>query len=148
MNESKIISLIPLMVAPPFYGWNIFPMWRKMIIFHLINLISAIIHLLSMQEPRLSSSSYLKKYTSLLICCNMIYLMHELNLPPEFHRVFCLFYCLFVCLFRFFVPHENFSLIYTKWSHHCRWMAANFDICPLSSECAVTCHTYCDTGPL
>ena len=34
--------------------------------------------------------------------------------------------CLFVCLL-FFVPLENFSLIWR--SHHCRWRAANFDLC-------------------
>ena len=37
----------------------------------------------------------------------------------------CLFVWLFVCL-GFFVPLENFSLI---WNHqHCRWSAANFDL--------------------
>ena len=36
------------------------------------------------------------------------------------------FACLFVCLW-LFVPLENFSL---KWRrHHCRWKAANFDLC-------------------
>ena len=32
----------------------------------------------------------------------------------------------FVCL-GFFVPLENFSLIWRR--HHCRWRAANFDLC-------------------
>ena len=36
-----------------------------------------------------------------------------------------IFDCLFVCLF--FVPLENFSLIWRH--HHCRWRAANFDLC-------------------
>ena len=48
----------------------------------------------------------------------------------------------------FFVPLENFSLIWRR--HHCRWRAENFDLCsatkPLSSECSLTCHIYCDTG--
>ena len=46
----------------------------------------------------------------------------------SFVRLFvcvCLFVWLFVCL-GFFVPLENFSLI---WRHqHCRWSAANFDL--------------------
>ena len=33
---------------------------------------------------------------------------------------------LFVCL-EFFVPFEKFSLIWK--GHHCRWRAANFDLC-------------------
>ena len=33
---------------------------------------------------------------------------------------------LFVCL-EFFVPLENFSLIWRR--YHCRWRAANFDLC-------------------
>ena len=32
-----------------------------------------------------------------------------------------------VNLFRIFVPLENFSLIWRR--HHCRWKAANFDLC-------------------
>ena len=34
--------------------------------------------------------------------------------------------CLSVCL-KFIVPLENFSLIWRR--HHCRWRAANFDLC-------------------
>ena len=34
--------------------------------------------------------------------------------------------CLFVCL-GLYVPLENFSLIWRR--HHCRWRAANFDLC-------------------
>ena len=33
----------------------------------------------------------------------------------------------FVCFFGFFVPLENCSLIWRR--HHCRWRAANFDLC-------------------
>ena len=33
---------------------------------------------------------------------------------------------MFVCLFEFFVPLENFSLIWRR--HHCRWRTANFDL--------------------
>ena len=55
---------------------------------------------------------------------------------------------LFVCFLEFIVPLENFSLIWRR--HHCRWRAANFDLCsnlwPLSSEGSLTRHTYCDTG--
>ena len=35
--------------------------------------------------------------------------------------------CLFICL-GYFVPLENFSYIWRL--HHCRWRAANFDLCP------------------
>ena len=64
--------------------------------------------------------------------------------------VFC-----FVCL-EFFVPLENFSLIWRR--HHYRWRSAKFDQCsalmiwydmhswPLSSEGSLACHTYWDTG--
>ena len=38
----------------------------------------------------------------------------------------CLFVCLFVCL-GFFVPFENFSLIWRL--HHCRWRTTNSDLC-------------------
>ena len=34
--------------------------------------------------------------------------------------------CFFVCL-ELIVPLENFSLIWRR--HHCRWRAANFDLC-------------------
>ena len=34
--------------------------------------------------------------------------------------------CFFLYL-EFIVPLENFSLIW--WRHHCRWRAANFDLC-------------------
>ena len=43
---------------------------------------------------------------------------------------FCLFVCLFVYLFvclKFFVPLENFSLIWRR--HLCRWRAVKFDLC-------------------
>ena len=35
-------------------------------------------------------------------------------------------FCLLICLW-FIVPLENFSLIWRR--HHCRWRAANFDLC-------------------
>ena len=40
--------------------------------------------------------------------------------------MYLLFVCLFVCV-EFFIPLENFSLIWRR--HHCRWRAANFDLC-------------------
>ena len=45
--------------------------------------------------------------------------------------MYLLFVCLFVCV-EFFIPLENFSLIWRR--HHCRWRAANFDLCS-----ALTC---------
>ena len=39
----------------------------------------------------------------------------------------CLFVCLFICLFGFFIPLENFLLIWR--SHHWRWRAVKFDLC-------------------
>ena len=53
-------------------------------------------------------------------------------------------------ILEFFVPLENFLLIWRR--HHCRWRAANFDLCSalkaiaLSGESSSACHTYCDTG--
>ena len=55
--------------------------------------------------------------------------------------------CLFVCLW-VFVPLENFSLVLRR--HHCRWRAANFDLCSaliaIEQWGSLACHTYCDTG--
>ena len=53
--------------------------------------------------------------------------MSSLHLCSKLH---CnsLFVCLFVCLFfEFFVALKNVSLIWRR--HHCRWRAANFDLC-------------------
>ena len=48
-----------------------------------------------------------------------------------------------------FCPVENISLILRR--HHCRWRAANLDLClalmAFSSEGSLACHTCCDTGP-
>ena len=52
-------------------------------------------------------------------------------------------------LFVVFRPVENISLILRR--HHCRWRAANLDLClalmAFSSEGSLACHTCCDTGP-
>ena len=54
---------------------------------------------------------------------------------------------LFVCL-EFIVPLENCLLLW--WRHHCRWRAANFDLCSALmaiEQCgSLTCYTHCDTG--
>ena len=42
-------------------------------------------------------------------------------------NVFVCFFGLLVGLFEFFGPLENFSSIWRR--HHCRWRAANFDLC-------------------
>ena len=59
-------------------------------------------------------------------------------------------YVINYCLFGFFVPLENFSNSFIWKRHHCRWSAANFDLCSAlmawSSEGSLACHTYCDTG--
>ena len=47
-----------------------------------------------------------------------------LKLKTKLSKNMCLTY---VCLFVIFVPLENFSLIWRR--HHCRWSAANFDLC-------------------
>ena len=51
-------------------------------------------------------------------------------------------------LFVVFRPVENISLILRR--HHCRWRAANLDLClalmAFSSEGSLACHTCCDTG--
>ena len=47
------------------------------------------------------------------------------NMIFKFRSCICLF-CWFVDL-EFIVPLENFSLIWRR--HHCRWRAANFDLC-------------------
>ena len=56
-------------------------------------------------------------------------------------------YCLFVV---FFIPLEKFSNLLIWRRHHCRWWAANFDLCSAlmawSSEGSLACHTYYDTG--
>ena len=62
------------------------------------------------------------------------------------HTIFWLFVWFF-----FFVPFDNFSLIWRR--HHDRWRASNFDLCsaliwPLSSEGSLALHTYCETGHL
>ena len=61
--------------------------------------------------------------------------------------IFYLSVTMFVCL-RFFVPLENFSLIWRR--HHygtSEWLQIYArHSWPLSSEGSLTCHTYCDTG--
>ena len=44
------------------------------------------------------------------------------KIQRKVHDTFCLLFCL-----EFFIPLENFSLIWRR--HHCRWKAANFDLC-------------------
>ena len=53
-----------------------------------------------------------------------------------------MFVCLFVC-FEFFVPLENFSLIWRR--HHCR-LEILTSARHLSCEGSLACFTYCDTG--
>ena len=52
-----------------------------------------------------------------------------------------------VCL-EFTVPLKNCLLLW--WRHHCRWRAANFDLCSALmaiEQCgSLTCYTHCDTG--
>ena len=56
-------------------------------------------------------------------------------------------FCWFVCL-EFFCHLDNFSLIWRR--HHCRWRAANCDLCPalmtIDGESSLAYHSYCDTG--
>ena len=51
----------------------------------------------------------------------------SLNKLESLHpKMICAKYGWFVCL-GVFVPLENFSVIWRR--HHCRWRAANFDLC-------------------
>ena len=52
---------------------------------------------------------------------------------------------MFVCLIGVYRPTRDFSLTWRRL--HCRWRAANFDLC--SALLAIErCHTHCDTGLL
>ena len=61
---------------------------------------------------------------------------------------FLLYVCFFLCVW-FFVPLDNSLLI--RRHHHYRWRVAIFftyarDSWPLTSECSLACHTYCDAA--
>ena len=75
----------------------------------------------------------------------MIGLLSGLSFTQTFEITRGKLVCLFVCL----SSHSwIFSLIWSR--HHCRWRAANFDLC--SAQMAIqhwgslVCHTYYDTG--
>ena len=63
--------------------------------------------------------------------------MHKTSLQTSVHETSMIcgrsfgayvnMFLMFDCLGFFFVPLENFSLIWRR--HHCRWTAANFDLC-------------------
>ena len=59
----------------------------------------------------------------------------------------CVCMCVFVCLW-FFVPLQNFSLIWRR--HHNRWRAENLNyarhLLLKSIEGSLVCYTYCYTG--
>ena len=56
----------------------------------------------------------------------------------------CLFF-LFVCL-GFIVPLDNFSLIWRRHHYSLQILIYAWHSWPLSSECSLACHTYCDMG--
>ena len=57
--------------------------------------------------------------------------------------------CYFLFVLQFIVPLENFFLLIWR-RHHCRWRAANFDLCSplmvIEQWGFFTCYTHCDTG--
>ena len=63
------------------------------------------------------------------------------------YQYFVYIACLIVC-FRFFVPLENFSLIWKR--HHYRWWTTNFDLylplMAIENWWLFMYHTCCDTG--
>ena len=83
-----------------------------------------------------------------IIVCLPLYNKHTwISLVHLYSKDHITFVFNVVCLF-FFVPLENFLLIWRR--HHCRWRAANFDLCSalmaMIREGSLACHTYCDTG--
>ena len=86
------------------------------------------------------SGRQLDQTNSLLTCFVHI----AVSLYFFYHVIFFSRTCVFVC--GFFVPRENFSLIWRR--HHCRWWATNFDLSSalMGFEGSLTCHTYCDTN--